>query len=159
MKRTVISAVFAVVGLASMPLQAADSNSTEPVLSRADQPPKNCSLATLRGTYLLTARLDAPAYAHVSGVPQVVGGLRTLDGAGNISGPATVNGGGVIAQHVNAPGVYILNADCTGTMTNAGTRHYDIFAAPDGSEIVGIRTDPGVVEILKLKRVSGRSED
>lgn len=159
MKRIFISAVFAVFGLARMPVQAADSNSTQPVLGRADQPSKGCSLATLRGTYLLTARMDAPSYMPSPGVPQVVGGLRISDGAGHITGHATVNAGGVITQNVNAPGVYTLNADCTGTMTNAGTRHYDIFAASDGSEVVGIRTDTGVVEILKLKRVSGHSED
>ena len=119
----------------------------------------NCTLATLRGTYLVTARLDAPSYAPVPGVPQVVGGLRTFDGAGNISGPVTVNGGGIILQGTNSPGVYMLKADCTGTMINAGIRHYDIYVAPDGSLLVGIRTDPGVVEIVKFKRVSPPSDN
>ena len=108
---------------------------------------------------MLTGRLDAPMYAPLTGVPQVVGGLRTFDGAGNISGVATVNAGGTILQNNRAPGVYTLNADCTGTMTNAGTRHYDIFVAADGSAAVAIRTDTGLVEILKLRRVSELSED
>ena len=86
-------------------------------------------------------------------------GLRTFDGAGNISGPATVNAGGTIAQNVRAPGVYTVNADCTGTMTNAGTRHYDLFIAVDGSQAVGIRTDLGLVEILSFNRVSRNSDD
>ena len=54
---------------------------------------KPCSVATLRGTYLLSGRLDAPQYAPITGVPQVVGGLRAFDAAGNISGPVTVNAG------------------------------------------------------------------
>ena len=148
MSRTLIAAVLGIAAIASLPL-------------RADSPPaegRNCTLATLRGTYLLTARLDAPSYAQVPGVPQLVGGLRTFDGAGNITGAVTVNAGGVIIKGPPAVGVYTLNADCRGTMTNSGVRHYDIFVAADGSEVVSIRTDEGVVEIVKLKRVSGTSD-
>jgi len=149
MSRTLIAAVLCIAAIASLPL-------------RADSPPaegKNCTLATLRGTYLLTARLDAPSYAQVPLVPQVVGGLRTFDGAGKSSASATVNAGGVILQGVRSAGVYVLNADCTGTMIGDGTRHYDIYVAPDGSAAVGIRTDPGVVEIVKFKRVSPPSDN
>jgi len=148
MSRTLIAAVLCIAAIASLPL-------------RADSPPaegRKCTLATLQGTYLLTARLDAPSYAQVPGVPQVVGGLRTFDGAGNIIGPVTVNSGGVIS-HGNNQGVYTLNADCTGTNINSGLRHYDIYVAPDGSAAVGIRTDPGVVEIVKFKRVSPPSDN
>ena len=130
-----------------------------PVWGAEPRAAKECTVATLRGTYLLTARLDAPGYAPLTGVPQVVGGLRTFDGAGNISGPATVNAGGTILQNVRAPGVYTINADCTGTMTNAGTRHYDLFVAADGSQVVGIRTDPGFVEVLRFKKVNKDPED
>lgn len=146
MKRTFIPLLALA---ASIPLWGAEP-------SAADT--KGCTVATLRGTYLLTGRLDAPAYAPLTGVPQVVGGLRTFDGAGNISGTATVNAGGTIIR-ARATGEYTVDADCTGTMTNAGTRNYDIFVAADGSEMVGIRTDPGVVEILRLKRVSRPGED
>ena len=151
MSRTLIAAVLGIAAISSLPL-------------RADSPPAeggNCTLATLRGTYLLTARLDAPSYAQVPGVPQVVGGFRTFDGAGNSSGSVTVNAGGVIVQGpgVHVPGVYTLNADCTGTTINAGIRHYDIYVAPDGSALVGIRTDQGFVEILKFKRVSLPSDN
>jgi hypothetical protein len=152
MKRTVTSSV-AVVLLAGIRLWGADPSTP------AAPPAKACTLATFRGTYLLIARLDSPAYAPLTGVPQVVGGLRNFDGAGNISGVATVNAGGVITQNVRAPGVYTINPDCTGTMTNSGTRHYDIFVAADGSEAVAIRTDPGAVEILTFKRASGPHED
>ena len=145
MSRTLIAAVLGIAAIASLPL-------------RADSPPaegRNCTLATLRGTYLLTARLDAPSYAQVPLVPQVVGGFRTFDGAGNSSGSVTANAGGVIGpSFAHVPGVYTLNADCTGTMTNGGVRHYDIYVPPDGSAVVEIRTDPGVVEIIELKRVS-----
>lgn len=150
MKQIVSSTVFAVVAVAVMPLRAADTPTP--------QPAKACTAATLQGTYLLTARLDAPGYAPLTGVPQVVGGFRTFDGAGNIIGVVTVNAGGIISHFARNPGVYTLNADCTGTMTNSGLRHYDIFVAPDGSEAIAIRTDEGVVEILKLKRVSGTSD-
>jgi hypothetical protein len=149
MSRTFIAAVLGIAAIASLPL-------------RADSPPAeggNCTLATLRGTYLLTARLDAPSYAQVPGVPQLVVGLRTFDGGGNITGPVTVNAGGVILHGPPAAGVYMLNADCIGTMINSGVRHYDIYVAPDGSELVAIRTDTGVVEIVKFKRVSPPSNN
>ncbi len=161
MKRIFNSAVFGLVVLASMSLRGADSRNGESARDAAGRAAKGCTVSTLRGIYLLSGRLDAPAYMPLSGVPQVVGGLRTFDGAGNISGPATVNAGGTIVQSrpPGAPGVYTLNADCTGTMTNASTRHYDIFVAADGSEAVAVRTDPDVVEILRLKRISEPSED
>jgi hypothetical protein len=149
MIRTLSAVVLSFSAIASLSLSA-DS---------PDAAGKQCTLATLRGIYLLTGRLDAPSYAPVSGVPQVVGGLRTFDGAGNISGPATVNAGGIVARGVRAPGVYMLNADCTGTMINAGTRHYDIYVAPDGSTAVAIRTDTGVVELLRFRRVSPPREN
>jgi hypothetical protein len=44
-------------------------------------------------------------------------------------------------------------------MTNAGTRHYDIYVAADGSEAVAIRTDPDAVEILRFTKVGGPSGD
>ena len=151
MSRTLIAAVLCIAAIASLPLRA-DSSPAEG---------RNCTLATLRGTYLFTARLDAPSYAQVPLVPQVVGGLRTFDGAGNIIGPVTVNAGGVISHGggLNNLGVYTLNADCTGTNINSGKRHYDIYVAPDGSAVVAIRTDPGVVEIVKYKRVSPPSDN
>lgn len=132
---------------------------TIPVWSAEPSAAKECTVAILRGTYLLTGRLDAPGYAPLTGVPQVVGGLRVFDGAGNISGPATVNAGGTILQNVRAPGTYTINADCTGAMTNAGTRHYDLFVASDGSEVIGIRTDPGFVEILRFEKVGKNRND
>jgi hypothetical protein len=136
--------------VAGTPLWSAESRAADA---------KACTIATLQGTYLLTARLDSPGYAPLAGVPQVVGGLRTFDGAGNISGPATVNAGGAVIQNVRAPGVYTINADCTGTMTNAGNRHYDLFVAADGSEAVGIRTDLGFVEILRLRKLSKNPDE
>jgi hypothetical protein len=159
MKRSMSPTFFAAVVLACLPLDGADSVTAGADPGRAGKPAKQCSLATLQGTYLITARLDSPGYAPMSGVPQVVAALRDLDGAGNSTGVGTVNAGGTILQNQRATGVYTLNADCTGTMTNAGSRHYDIFVAPDGSEGVGIRTDAGAVEIMRFKRVSRRSED
>jgi hypothetical protein len=150
MKRFFSFIVFAFVTTGTIQLRAADPRGGEG---------KACSVATLRGTYLLSGRLDAPQYAPITGVPQVVGGLRAFDAAGNISGVATVNAGGTILQNVRAPGVYTVNADCTGTMTNAGTRHYDIYVAADGSEAVAIRTDPDAVEILRFTKVGGPSGD
>ena len=140
MNRSLTAAVLGMAALASLPLRA-DSPYAEG---------KQCTLSTLRGIYLLTARLDAPSYAQVPGVPQVVGGLRTFDGAGNISGPATVNAGGVIAQGVRAPGVYMLNADCTGeSLSFRGLTYAAFFSS--------VRPEPTVIPGYQRPNASSRS--
>ena len=113
-----------------------------------------CSVATLQGEYLFTVRGDAPGYAHTGGSPVVAAGVRTFDGAGNFSQVATVSMGGTIISRDPLEGVYTLDADCTGTMTVAGTRHFDVFMSKDGSEGFAIQTDNGTIAIQTLKKAT-----
>jgi hypothetical protein len=55
---------------------------------------EGCSLATLRGEYLFYNRSDAPAYAQDPLFPELVVGVRTFDGEGNLSclhGPSALS--------------------------------------------------------------------
>ncbi len=74
--------------------------------------------------------------------------MRTFDGAGNLSQVLTLSFGGEITRRLFNTGTYTLDSDCTGTMTIAGTNHWDIFVARDGSEGVGVRTDDGIIGAL-----------
>ena len=146
MKRTIIGGTVVVV-LASMLLLG-----TYLLPAPTVQAQGGCSLATLQGDYLIHVRRDAPAYAHEDGFPDLVVGVTTFDGEGNLSLDFTLSRGGQISRRVRQVGVYTLDADCTGTMTNAGLRNWDLFVTNDGSEGAAIRTDDGVAATQTLKK-------
>lgn len=103
-----------------------------------------CSLATLRGEYLFTGRGDAAGYEHSPTLPMVFAGVRTFNGQGQLSQVETISLGGKI-RRLREEGVYTMDADCTGTMTIAGDRTFDIFVGREGAEGVAIRTTDGSV--------------
>ncbi len=104
---------------------------------------KGCSEATLEGDYLFTGLAFSPSGVLDPTRPALVAGVRTFDGAGNLSQIQTASQGGVITSDVQAMGTYTLDSDCTGRMTIAGTAHWDIFVARDGSEGAGVSTNEG----------------
>jgi hypothetical protein len=114
--------------------------------------PHGCSVDTLEGNYLFTAsvlsRSDRPDPTY----PRVAAGVRTFDGAGNLSQLATNSFGGAISHDVDVTGTYTLDSNCTGTMTIAGTRHWDIFVAEDGREGVGVTTTEGLIGSQTFKK-------
>jgi hypothetical protein len=120
---------------------------------QAHEEEEGCTLATLQGTYLFTVRLDNRSDLPDPKLPGVVAGVRTFDGAGNLSQVASDSMGGVITQRIAATGTYTLDSDCIGTMTIRG-RPWDIFVAEDGSEGVGTRTDPGTIAAQTFKKRS-----
>jgi hypothetical protein len=117
---------------------------------------ERCSLATLQGAYLFYNRNDASGYAHDPLFPELVVGLRTFDGEGNLSQVWDRSRGGDITLRSEDAGVYTLGRDekgrCIGTMLIAGQRNWDLFVNEDGSEGVAIRTDPGKIGFGTLKR-------
>ncbi len=106
-----------------------------------------CSEATLQGNYLFSVRTEPLHDSTDPRYPGAAAGIRTFDGAGNLTQVATVNGGGQITHDVDLPGTYTLGVDCTGTMTINGTRNWDIFVAPDGSEGLAIAIGDGVTTV------------
>jgi hypothetical protein len=112
-----------------------------------DGTPK-CTLATLKGRYLFgggTATIFPPAFGVTDVSIGAAAGFHIFngDGTGHDYVTFTLNG---INQHVPSPNnlTYILNADCTGTYAvEAPGPTFDIFVAPDGSEMTAVNTDQG----------------
>jgi hypothetical protein len=115
---------------------------------------EGCTLATLQGNYLVTVRQDNRIDPLDPMLPQVVAGIRTFDGEGNLSQVVSDSQGGTIHRQIAAAGTYTLDSNCMGTMTING-RNWDIYVAVDGSEAVGTRTDDGTIAAQTFKRPVG----
>ena len=115
-----------------------------------------CSVKTLRGEYLF----HASGFNIVNGValPKAIIETLVFDGEGNVSTPAvSVSINGTIVQPPQgAPGIYTVDADCTGTLTfsdAAGTR-FDLQINPKGHSINLLQTNPNTVMQGTAARVS-----
>jgi hypothetical protein len=112
-----------------------------------------CSLRTLKGLYLFgggTATIFPPAFGVQQESVGAAAGIHVFngDGTGKDYVTFTLNG---VNQNVPSPTnfTYTMNDNCTGTYAvgppgpNAVGPTFDIFIAPDGSQITGINTDQG----------------
>jgi hypothetical protein len=108
----------------------------------------SCSKASLSGSFGYTNRgtIVAPPLGLFSGV-----GRQTFDGKGNTEATATVSVNGEIYQAA-IKGTYVVNPDCTGSMTlsvSAGgqqfTNQVDFVIVHGGTEFNAINKDPGSV--------------
>jgi hypothetical protein len=113
-----------------------------------------CSLKTLRGAY----RFHADGYTIVNGVAQPKAIIETLvfDGEGNLTTPAvSVSLNGAIMQPPQgAPGVYTVDADCTGTITFVSGQTFDLQIYPSGNHINLLQTNANSVMQGTAARVS-----
>jgi hypothetical protein len=119
---------------------------------------ENCSVATLRGTFGFNANGFLTAPAPVPG-PFAAIGVQSFDGKGNTVATSTVSVNGDV-HRVTVKGTYIVNSDCTGSMTltfspSGVVNHFDFLVFADGAELQGIRTDPGVVGTGNYRRLPG----
>ena len=127
-------------------------------LSAEAQP--NCSNATLSGSFGFTNTgtiLAGPDAGPFGGV-----GRQTFDGKGNTEATSTVSVNGAIS-HATIKGTYVVNANCTGSMTllvSAGnetfTNHVDLVIVHGGAEFRAINTDPGIVLTTVANKQSHR---
>ena len=118
-------------------------------MTTSAQAEPTCSLVTLHGSYGYTntgASVAGPDAGPFSGV-----GRQTFDGKGNTQASATVSVNGNVLR-VTIKGTYLVNADCTGSMTlvvSAGnetlTSHVDFVVLRGGAKIRAINTDSGSV--------------
>jgi hypothetical protein len=113
-------------------------------LKAADAP---CPLgkATLHGTYI---SLHPTGYYVGTGPgtgPATANGTITFDGRGNSSNTFSASINGEIQQGVTVIGPYVVNPDCTGTLSQSDGSHYDFVVMPDGSRFSWIETDAGSV--------------
>ena len=128
------AAAVAVAGLA-LPMVAAASN-TDVV---------TCNNKTLRGVY----QFAASGFNIVNGVALPKSIIETLvfDGAGNVVTPAislSFNGN-IVQPPQGSPGVYTVDANCTGTLTFGDGIMFDLQIKPYSKAINMLQTNPGSV--------------
>ena len=60
----------------------------------------------------------------------------------------------IVLENIVAPITYTVNSDCTGTYTvNApGNPSFDLFIAPDGSELAEFATAPAGNQVASIDR-------
>ena len=139
MKRTTIAKAFAITVAAAFALGIAP---------KAQADGKECSNATLKGTFAFTSTGFITAPSAQAG-PFAIVGTQTLDGNGAFTATATVSQNGNIIP-VTIVGTYTVNPDCTGTFTAQIspvdiTTHLFFVIDDNGKEFQAIQTDPGVV--------------
>jgi hypothetical protein len=103
-----------------------------------------CSASTLHGQYAFTAS----GFDIVGGVaqPKAIVELIRFNGDGTLVVPAATHSiNGVVARSpANGTGTYVVAPDCTGTLAfGPPGPTFDVFLAPDGSEVDMIQTSPG----------------
>ncbi len=124
-------------------------------LAQAHMP---CSKMTLYGSFgytstgTLLASYAPPPYAG----PFAEVGIQTFDGVGKTTLTATLSANGNITQQTPFAGTYMVNPDCTGSMTLIspifGVVHADFVIDHHGTEIRAISTDSGVIESRVYRR-------
>jgi hypothetical protein len=119
----------------------------------ADDAGNHCTTATLRGTYVFSAR----GYNIVAGVaqPKTIVEVIEFNGDGTLSVPAATRSvNGVIARSSpGGVGAYALDENCRGTILFNGPS-FDMFVAPNGKELWLIETDANTVFEGTAKRTS-----
>ena len=126
--KTLTFAAIALLGMGIAPMARAES--------------RGCSTATLKGTYVHTAKGFEVAPPSIAG-PVVGVGTDTFDGNGNVVTKATISLNGAILP-LSTTGTYSVNPDCTGTYTLPGTT-LTFVITDNGDRIEAICIDPGVV--------------
>jgi hypothetical protein len=128
--------------------------------SQASAAPRVCTLATLQGRYLFAESgvLLPPAFGVAVPTQAADVGFHIFNGDGTGKDIVTVRiGSTVVLENLESPLVYTVNADCTGTIIVSNGPSFDIFIAPDGSELGSIATAPaGNYPASIVSRVSKR---
>jgi len=99
-----------------------------------------CSNATLEGTYLFAA--DGVEIKGNEQLPFANAGYDVFDGNGKVKDVFSENFNGKITRNESGSGTYSVKANCTGTLTFASGTRYDLFIAPDGSQLTFVQTKP-----------------
>jgi hypothetical protein len=160
MKRTIaptaLAIMFATAFVLGMPPTRAQAGEREP---------RGCSNASLLGSFGFTSSgtlLNLPP--GLAG-PFAEIGRQTFDGRGNTDATATLSANGHIVQGVTVQGTYVVNPDCTGSMTLfilpfGTTAELDFVIDDDGAELRAIVTGTGSIEsrIYRKQSTQGRRD-
>lgn len=142
MKRTSAPVGFAMLFTAALTLGT-------PPKAQADEL-RACSEASLRGSFGFTSTGTLlnlpPGFAGPFGEI----GRQAFDGWGNTDGTATLSANGNIVR-VTFQGTYVVNPDCTGSMTLyilpfGTTANLDFVIDDDGAELRAIVASTGAIE-------------
>jgi hypothetical protein len=126
---------------------------------------KDCSNASLQGSFGFTSTgtllaLPAPSAGAFAEI-----GRQTFDGHGNTEGTATATANGNL-RHFTFQGTYVVNPDCTGSMTLLvspinSTVPLDFVIDDDGAELRAITTGnvPGNTETRDYRKQFPRGKD
>ena len=125
---------------------------------------RECSSASLRGSFGFTSTGTLLALPPPLAGPFGEIGRQTFDGQGNTEATATSSTNGNI-NRVTIQGTYVVNPDCTGSMTLlisplGVTAHLDFVIDDDGTEIRAIATGSGTIEtrVYRKQFQQGRKE-
>ncbi|MBS1810168.1 MAG: hypothetical protein JST84_18550 [Acidobacteria bacterium] len=148
MKTKIISLLFSVLAIVALPVvsygqETATAEESKQENNARSQPPKTCSVRTLKGAY---GFLIKGAILNLPGLPSgptATIGIITYDGTGNLTSTNTSSFNGfVLTQEMT--GTYTVNSDCTGTV-QSGPTTADIVITNNGREVRSIGTYPAGV--------------
>ena len=125
-------------------------------IARASDGQYECSLRTLRGTYVFaaTGHIIAAGVAQPKAIVEVI----EFHGDGTLSVPAATRSlNGVVARSLpGGTGGYTVDAECSGTITFDGGPSFDTFFSPGGKVLWMIQTNPNNVFQGTATRLSHR---
>ena len=131
-----------------------------PVVGRAGEGGRVCSVGMLKGQYLWTF----DAYANFNGnfVPTAIMQGLQFNGDGTMLNTfGTVNiGGTIIFDVTGAVGSYTVAPDCTGTLSVPGGPSFNMYVGPGAQKVWSIQTSPtpgsGGIGVGTATRLPGR---
>jgi hypothetical protein len=131
LKRHGLLVAVAVLGLAGTALANGDQD--------------DCTLKTLRGTYVFAA--TGHNIAATGPQPKAIVEVIEFNGDGTLSVPgATRSVNGVVGRSLpGGTGGYTVDAGCSGTITFDGGPAFDVFFSPEGGKLWMIQTNPNTV--------------
>lgn len=113
------------------------------------QAERQCSNASIRGAY----GFQGFATIAPAGTPRAIIGVFEFDGRGSWTAKLTVNDNGVISNPPNStPAMYVVNADCTGTLFPSAGGRVEIVVVDGGREIYQMRTDPASIVLYGVTK-------
>lgn len=104
-----------------------------------------CSARTLRGVFLF--RASGHNIVNGAALPKALIETLVFDGRGNVSTPEiSLSANGFIIQPPQgSPGIYTVDADCTGTLTFGDGIMFDLQINPNGKTVNMLQTNPNTV--------------
>ena len=127
------------------------------ILTRAEADEhRGCSNASLEGSFGFTSTGTVLASPPPFAGPFAEIGRQTFDGRGNTEATATLSANGNIVR-VTVQGTYVVNPDCTGSMTLyvfelGSSFNADFVIDDDGAELRAIVTETGAIESRVYKK-------